>query len=307
MTHVEVVRVDGAACRPSSSITRNGGLMTKEPGADWAAARGDKWRRQLTGLEATLSPVDEPLITALALTAPVRIADVGCGGGATTVAVWRQAPTGSVAHGFDLSPALIEVARQRHGAHGPSVAFEVANMEMMTPPEPPYDRLVSRLGVMFFNDPPAAFANLRRWLVPGGRFAFAVWGPIVDNVWMAHTRAAVAEAIELAPVEPSAPGPFRYGDVAPLVSLLERAGFVDVAVTDWRQALPIGDRLPALEAAQFALASFSSFAELLANAGGDAPTTACHALAARFTAYEQEGAVLMPARINIVTGRAVER
>jgi hypothetical protein len=98
----------------------------------------------------------------------------------------------------------------------------------------------------------------------------------------------------------------RYGDVVPLVSLLARSGFVDVTVTDWRQALPIGDRLPAPDAAQFALASFSSFAELLSNAGGDAPTRARRALAARFTPYEQEGTVLMPARIHIITGRAGE-
>jgi len=280
--------------------------MTSESVADWAAARSDKWRRQLGGLEAMLAPIDKPLINALALTAAVRIADVGCGSGATTIAVLRRAPAGSVAHGLDLSPALIEVARRRHGAHDSAVAFEVADMEKMAPPEAPYDHLISRLGIMFFNDPAAAFTNLRRWLVPGGRFAFGVWGPVADNPWMTATRAAVAEAINLAPIEPLAPGPFRYGDVVPLVSLLERAGFVDVTVTDWRQALPIGDRLPAHDAARFALASFSSFAELLSDAGGDAPTRAHRALAARFTPYEQEGAVLMPARVHIIAGRAVE-
>lgn len=278
--------------------------MIREPVADWAAARGDKWRRQLAGMEATLAPIDEPLIEALALTAPVRIADVGCGGGATTMEVLRRAPAGSVVHGLDLSPALVEVARRRHGAHGSSLAFEVADMGTTAPPEPAYGRLISRLGVMFFDDPPAAFANLRRWLVPGGRFAFAVWGPVEDNGWITATRAAVAEAIDLAPIEPSAPGPFRYGDVAPLVSLLARAGFVDVTVTDWRQALPLGGGLPAPDAAQFAIASFSSFAELLSDAGGDAAARAHRALAARFTPYEREGAVLMPARVHIVTGRA---
>jgi SAM-dependent methyltransferase len=279
--------------------------MTREPVTDWAAARSDKWRRQLAGLEAMLAPIDEPLIRALTLTAPVRIADVGCGGGATTIEALRRAPAGSVAHGLDLSPALVEVARRRHGAHD-LVAFEVADMGTMAPPAPSYDRLISRLGVMFFNDPPAAFSNLRRWLVPGGRFAFAVWGPVADNAWMTAARAAVADAIDLAPIDPSAPGPFRYGDVVPLLSLLARAGFVDVTVTDWRQSLPIGGRLRAPDAAQFALASFSSFAELLSTAGGDAPTRAQRALAARFTPYEREGAVLMPARVHILTGRAGE-
>jgi SAM-dependent methyltransferase len=280
--------------------------MTSEPVVDWAAARSDKWRRQLAGLEAMLAPIDEPLIKALELTAPVRVADVGCGGGATTIEVLRRAPAGSVAHGLDLSPALIEVARRRPCAHDSSVAFEVSDMGTTGPPGPAYDRLISRLGVMFFNDPPAAFANLRRWLVPGGRFAFAVWGPVDDNTWMTATRAAVAEAIELAPIVPAAPGPFRYGDVTPLLSLLARAGFGNVTVTDWRQALPIGNGLSAPDAAQFALASFSSFAELLSNAGSDAPAKARRALAARFTPYAQEGVVLMPARVHIITGQAIE-
>jgi len=280
--------------------------MTRDTVADWAGARSEKWRRHLTGLEAMLAAINEPLVRALALNAPVRVADVGCGGGATTMEVLRRAPAGSVAHGFDLSPALIDVARRRQGAHESSAVFAVADMGTMAPPGPAYDRLISRLGVMFFNDPPAAFANLRRWLVPGGRFAFAVWGPVADNAWMTATRAAVAEAIDLPPLDPSAPGPFRYGDVAPLLSLLTRAGFVDATVTDWRQALPIGDRLPAPEAAQCALASFSSFAELLSNAGGDAPTRAHRALTARFAPHEQAGAVLMPARVHIITGRVVE-
>jgi len=278
--------------------------VTGEPIVDWAAARSHKWRRQLVGLEAMLAPVDEPLINALALTAPVRIADVGCGGGATTMAALRRAPAGSIAHGLDLSSALIEVARQRYGTRETTAAFDVADMATAAPPATAYDRLVSRFGVMFFNDPAAAFTNLRRWLVPGGRFAFAVWGPLADNIWMTATREAVAEAIDLAPIDGSSAGPFRYADVRPLLFLLARAGFVDVAVTDWRRALPIGDRLPAPEAAQFALASFSSFEELLSRAGGKAPTTASLALAARFAPYEQGGVVLMPARVHIVTGRA---
>jgi SAM-dependent methyltransferase len=277
--------------------------MIGEPIADWAAARSDKWRRQLAGLEAMLAPIDEPLIDALALTAPVRIADVGCGGGATTREVLRRAPAGSVAHGYDLSPALVEVARRRHGAHDRALAFEIADMGTAPPPQLRYDRLISRLGVMFFNDPPTAFANLRRWLVPGGRFAFAVWGPAADNTWLTATRAAVAEAIELPPMEPSAPGPFRYGDAVSLVSLLERAGFADVTVTDCRQTLPIGNRLPAPDAARFALASFSSFAELLSKAGRDAERGACDALIARFAPYELHGAVMMPARVHIIAGR----
>ena len=80
-----------------------------------------------------------------------------------------------VVHGFDISPALIELARARKRSDERAIAFEIADMTTATAPEEPYDRLASRFGIMFFDDPPAAFANLVRWLAPGGRFAFAVW------------------------------------------------------------------------------------------------------------------------------------
>lgn len=270
---------------------------------DWAAARSDKWHRHLSGLEAMLAPIDAPLITALALTDPVRVVDVGCGAGATTLEILRQAPAGTVVHGYDLSPVLIDAAPRRPGAEASPVAFEVAEMGTAAPPLVPYHCLVSRLGVMFFADPPSAFANLRQWLVPGGRFALAAWGPVEDNGWMAATRAAVADAVALPPQDLTSPGPFRYADADALVSLLADAGFIDTTVADWRQPLPIGNRLPAPEAARFALASFSSFAELLSAAGPDALTRAERSLTARFAPYERDGAVTMPARVHIVTGR----
>ncbi len=164
-------------------------MMNENPGAtDWRAARGEKWRAQCAGMEAMLTPLDEPLIRALNLDAPCRIADVGCGGGGTTLEILRRAPAGSVVHGFDLSPALIELARSRKRSDEPAIAFEIADMATAAAPADAYDRLVSRFGIMFFDDPPTAFANLVRWLAPGGRFAFAVWGPPAENPWITSTR-----------------------------------------------------------------------------------------------------------------------
>jgi trans-aconitate methyltransferase len=86
-------------------------IMNENPAAaDWTAAR-EKWRAQPAGMEAMLTPVDERLIRALNLDVPCRIADIGCGGGGTTLEIPRRAPQGGVVHGLDLSPALIELAR----------------------------------------------------------------------------------------------------------------------------------------------------------------------------------------------------
>jgi len=276
---------------------------TATSAADWAAARGDKWLSQLSGMEAMLAPVDEPLLRALRLDAPLRIAEIGSGGGGTALEILRRAPAGSVVHGFDVSPALVEVARRRLASEQGALTFQTADMATAGPPEGLlYDRLVSRFGIMFFDDAPAAFANLARWLAPGGRFAFAAWGPTADNPWMTSVRDAVAEVIEVPRPDPEAPGAFRYAEADKLLTVLAGAGFGELELREWRGRLPVGGELPPAEAARFALAAFASFGELLARAGAAALEQARRSLTARFAAHQQDGVVRMDARVHLVTG-----
>ena len=249
-----------------------------------------------------LAPVDEPLIRALQLDAPLRVAEVGCGGGGTALELLRRAPAGSVVHGFDISSALIEVARRRSRSAEGVLVFETADMGTAPPPAHAYDRLVSRFGIMFFDDPPAAFANLARWLAPGGRFAFAAWGSPADNPWMTSVREVAASIVDVPSPDPEAAGPFRYAEADTLLALLERAGLGELDARDWRGALPIGGGLPAAEAANFALAAFSSFGELLAGAGDGALDDARRSLTARFSRHQTDGAVRMDACVHIFTG-----
>jgi SAM-dependent methyltransferase len=273
---------------------------------EWAATRGDRWRSNLAGMEAMLAAVDAPLATALDLRGACRIADVGCGGGGGTLGIARRAPAGSVVDGFDITPGLIEAARERlpheAGVGALTVAFHVADMATAAPPGPPYQRLASRFGVMFFEDEPAAFANLSRWLSAGGTFAFAVWARPADNPWITSARDAVAEVVAVPQPDHDAPGPFRYADPARLLALLAAAGFQDVAVGGWRGQLAPGGGLPAAAAARFALGAFSSFADLLAQAGGDAQDRAQASLTARLQPHERDGVVRMDAHVHIVTG-----
>nr|NIP54804.1 class I SAM-dependent methyltransferase [Phycisphaerae bacterium]NIU11119.1 class I SAM-dependent methyltransferase [Phycisphaerae bacterium]NIW41702.1 methyltransferase domain-containing protein [candidate division Zixibacteria bacterium]NIX01209.1 methyltransferase domain-containing protein [Phycisphaerae bacterium] len=174
----------------------------------WAGERGNKWCSKLAGMEAMLAPLNAPLIDALKLDKSYRIAEVGCGGGGTAVEIHSAAPEGSTVHGYDINSDLIEAARGRISAGNESIAFEVADMESTLPLARPYDRLVSRFGTLFFSDEHAGFTNLAKWLAPGGRFAFAVWGPAAENPWITTGREVVSSIIDLPQPEPDSPGPF---------------------------------------------------------------------------------------------------
>lgn len=265
---------------------------------DWAGSRGAQWRDMVEGMEAMLAPTDAPLIEALALDGgPLRIAEIACGGGGTTGAIAAAAPAGSEITGFDISPDLVVAAMARAGDVARFVEANAATWR----PERPYDRLASRFGVMFFDDPAAAFANLRHWLVPGGRLAFAVWGPPTEVGFMAEIRATLAAVMALPASDPDAPGPCRYGDPAKLVALLDGAGFHGAVSRTWRGALPVPGATPEA-AADFLLASSSSAAPL-----EDAPMEVRSAARARLAQacarHFEDGAARMPVRIEIVTAR----
>lgn len=275
-------------------------MTEPKPPYDWASTRGAQWRDQLDGMEAMLAPVDRPLIEALALgDAPLRIAEIGCGGGATTRAIAEAAVPGSHVEGFDISPDLVEAAGRRSGG---ALSFTVADAGTYRPAER-FDRLTSRFGVMFFADPAAAFANLAQWLAPGGQLAFAVWGPGPEVSFMASVRAAIASVIDLPPAEPDVPGPCRYGDPGKLVALLEAAGLHDVVSTSWRGDLTVGGGMGPEAAANFLIASSSSAAPL-ADLAPALQEKARAALIERCAEYERDGVVVMPARVEIVTARS---
>lgn len=270
-------------------------MTAPDPTLDWAGPRGRLWLDQLDLMEAMLAPITAPMITALALGGGDRVADIGCGGGETTLAI---AAAGAEADGYDISVDLVAEASRRY----PALRFEQADAGRHRPATR-YDRLASRFGTMFFDDPPAAFANLARWLGPGGTLAFAVWGPAPEVVFMASVRAAVAAEMDVPASDPDAPGPCRYGDVGKLIALLGGAGLQDATSETWRGQLTVGGGMAADAAADFLL-SISSAGAAAADADAETRARILRRLAATCGDHIEGGVVRMPARVEIVTARA---
>ncbi|MEM9365918.1 MAG: class I SAM-dependent methyltransferase [Planctomycetota bacterium] len=275
----------------------------KHTAQDWIENRSVTWCAHHERLEAMLRPVNGPLMEALQLDAPYRIADVGCGAGDFSMQMQRFAPAGTTVEGFDVAPVMVETAAaQAEHEHIP-VTFKVANVETWVPAEPMYHRLCSRFGVMFFENPERAFANLRRWMVPDGRFTFAVWAEPERNAWSSTIMDVVGSLIELPPDEPGSAGPFRYQNAAALLPILEGVGFRDIGCQNWVGELPMGGALSAEEAANFALSSFG-IGQTLAEHGEAALEEGKRLLAKRFATSYRDGAVWKSASVHLISGRA---
>ena len=209
----------------------------------WQEIEGEHWVREAERYDTMVGPFGDAMLDAVDLKPSERVLDIGCGNGATTIEAARRVRPGGVAVGIDLSAPMLGLARQRAAAAGAKEAEFVqddAEVHAFTAGE--FDVVVSRFGVMFFDDPEAAFANLGRALRPEGRLAFVAWQGIERSQWIMVPGAAAAPHVGLPEgIAPDAPGPAGFADPARVRRILEGAGFSTVTIDELVRPMRIGD------------------------------------------------------------------
>jgi SAM-dependent methyltransferase len=200
----------------------------------WGGPAGAHWVDNTERYDRMLAPYLAAIVGAAELSATDRVLDVGCGTGALTRTTARLAADGE-ALGVDLSGRMVAAAREITDAEGPiNAGFLEADAQAHAFPAGGHDVLVSRFGVMFFSDPVAAFANLRRATRDGGRLVFAVWQSLVDNEWMLVPGAAAAEHVGLPDGADGGPGPgpFSLAEPDEVRRVLGAGGFAGVELAE---------------------------------------------------------------------------
>lgn len=269
---------------------------------DWAGDRGVRWLRDVDVMEAMLQQIGEAVLTQAAYGPGERVLDIGCGGGWTTRAIGEAIGEGGLALGLDISPELVAEAGRR-ASHLPQVRFLAGDAAAAVPDGAPFGRIFSRFGVMFFGDPPVAFAHLASLLAPGARLDMAVWANPKWNPWMMELRRVVGAHVALPSPEPLAPGPFQLADPEYHQPLLEGAGFVEVARRLLELPLPLaGPGSTPEQAAAFALGAFS-VGEAAAEAGPDVLDAVTADLEALYRGAVTPTGVAMPAAVWLISAR----
>jgi len=252
-----------------------------------------------------IAPIGAALLERAAYQPGERVLDLGCGGGATTLAIAAMVGAEGAALGLDIAPRLIEQAQARAAAAGSTARFVCADAATAALDEPPFDRLFSRFGSMFFEAPVAAFANLRTMLAPGARIDLAVWAHPRDNAWMMEVMSVVRAHVEVPPAVPRAPGPFAFEDLAYLEEVLTGAGFTRFEAEAYQGEQPVGgpEATPE-EATDFVLASMAA-GRILVEQGEDVLASARADLVAMFTRHHRAGeGVMLGCKAWLVTARA---
>jgi SAM-dependent methyltransferase len=209
-------------------------MSNEEQIAYWNGDAGRKWAEKDHMMSQMLGPIARDLIAHAQPAGSRQVLDVGCGGGSETIMLAEHLGPEARILGVDVSEPLLEVATGRLAAApalGERIEFLRADASAHGFAAGAFDFLFSRFGVMFFDDPTGAFANLRRALAPQARLAFCCWQALDNNPWvLIPLRAALEHLPPPEPPAPDAPGPFAFADPERVHRILDGAGFREVNV-----------------------------------------------------------------------------
>lgn len=212
----------------------------------WNGVGGEGWVEAQALLDRMFKPFEDRLVEAVVAGSARRVLDVGCGTGGMTLAVARALGAAGRVVGVDISAPMIAAAnsraeRARAGENGTSASFLRADAGAYAFEPAAFDSIVSRFGVMFFDDSVRAFTNLRRAAKAGAELRFIAWRRPEENPFMTTAERAAAPLLPALPARrPDAPGQFAFADADRVSRILAESGWtgIDIQATDVPCTLP---------------------------------------------------------------------
>lgn len=267
----------------------------------WNGASGSRWAAAHERIDTIIGPIAAAAHDGVG--DGMRVIDVGCGCGGSTLELARRVGRTGWVLGLDVSRPMLSRARKRARARGDTnIRFHEADAQ--TAELPAADLIHSRFGVMFFADPTAAFANLRAAVAPGGGLLAVVWQASERNPWLVEPIAAVAGILDVPdrPQRGVESGPFALAETSQIRSVLGAAGFREIEVEGHSQALRMGASVE--EAVDFSLNGVGPVAMVATEAHPDARSAASEALSDHYSRLASEQGVFADASVWIVRAHA---
>jgi SAM-dependent methyltransferase len=268
--------------------------------SEWQGRTGASWAAEWRRTDRSFAPLTERLLARSREFAFDAVLDVGCGAGELSLALARGRPQCRVI-GIDISPHLVGVASER-GANLDNAEFEVADAAAWQPPRGfAPELLVSRHGVMFFDDPVGAFEHLAEIAAPGAGLMFSCFRAPAENPFFTEVGKLLPDAGP--PADPRAPGPFAFADRGHVEDLLGRAGWCEIAFEPFDLAMITGAGVDPVEDALGYFARIGPAARAASEMEPDEREALFHGIRAVAARHVHHGVVALRAATWIVTAR----
>jgi SAM-dependent methyltransferase len=269
----------------------------------WNTVAGPRWVSAPEFRERRNQESLALLLARLGLAGGESVLEIGCGTGALTLPLAAAVGEHGRVVAADISEPMLGLARQRVGERGlRNVTLLLGDAQVFTFEPAAFDLATSRMGVMFFADPSAAFRNIASALKPGGRLVFACWGPLAENRhWLISYEIALRHLGLPAPQPAHSPSPLAFANPDYIRGVLTAAGVAEIAVERAHPRILCGS--PEEEARQ--AMSMGPTARLIEEKRPDEATREMIAdeIEVAFAAEARAGPIRLPATIFLVAAR----
>ena len=202
--------------------------MEDQQAAIWNGDAGEAWTRLKDILDEMFRPFEHMLEEGIPPQSDLQVIDVGCGTGSTTLALARRLSAHGNCLGADISAPMISAAREN--ASLPNVNFLCCDVEHYAFTPASFDAIVSRFGVMFFDDPVAAFINLHQAARDGAELRFFAWRAAEENPFMTAAEQAVSSLLEMPSSPLDGPGQFAFARRERVQEILVASGWKKISI-----------------------------------------------------------------------------
>ena len=269
----------------------------------WNTVAGPRWIAAPEFRERRNQESVALLLARLGLIGGESVLEIGCGTGALTLPLAAAVGERGRVVAVDISEPMLGLARQRASERGfRNVALLLGDAQVFAFEPAAFDLATSRMGVMFFSDPTAAFRNIGGALKPGGRLVFACWAPLAENRhWLISYDIALRHLGPPAPRPSNESGPLAFGDPDYIRGVLAAAGFAEIAIERAHPTIVCGS--PEEEARQAMLMGPTARLIEEKKPAEAIRQTITREIEAAFAAEASSGPIRLPGTIFIVAAR----
>jgi SAM-dependent methyltransferase len=267
-------------------------IANQEQREFWSDIKGDLWVTLQPRIDTMLATFGDKALDTLNPQSGERILEIGCGTGTTTLALGGRVGTSGEILAADLSRPMLNKAIERANVSAEHpITFVEADAQVHSFPTATFDAVYSRFGVMFFDDPIAAFRNIRKAVRPGGRMAYVCWADRKANPWIRIPAGAAKTCLDLpAPPPDDAPGQFSMENEGRVQQILHDAGWSDIGLERFTVDGSIGS--DAADAARF-ITKMGPMSEPFALADSDTQNKTLQVIEEALTPYSNDSGVTL--------------
>ena len=209
----------------------------------WNEKKGKIWVSLEKHIDKMLNPLGDHAIKILEPKDGEKILDVGCGTGSTTQNLSKLVGDSGLITGMDISEPILDFAKKQSNSKKINninfILADAQNFQFLTKS---YDAIFSRFGIMFFEDPIAAFKNIKKSLKNKGRLTFICWRKRDENDWITLSSNIASNFLELPPnANPKEPGPFAFEDSGYIEEILIKSGWKNITIKNHNQNIIVGE------------------------------------------------------------------